>query len=245
MTKTTPAPKISFIREPYQEPSKPASKGKAQAVGDNYKTTGKNAYKSLVIGKNSKAVEIEQDDLINMLDGIDGIEGTDTSETETVAQGAVGDMVDAAENTATTRPLTEYEKYQNLMASIVGMDNAGDGTTIATNEIAEIPVVPDLYKEILYLKDKEDVPMAPVVQRYSALEQVLTEMLDNAKNALSPENSAKMTGGEIMSTKVFKDKVKEALLECRKNLKDSITLYNEELARKEAERIEAENAYRS
>ncbi|MFA4874273.1 MAG: hypothetical protein WC956_04160 [bacterium] len=200
MTKTAPTSKIQYITEPYA--AKPASeqKSKSQGISDSYAEAGSNAYKGLVAGNKAKA--------------------------EPIAEGVIGEMMDAAENKP-IRKLTYYDKIQNILSAYASIGDTKENVGRDIN--GDIPVIPDLRKDILDGHNMLNVPMRPVVQRYSALEKVLIKMLTTAKRSLKSDRVCNMTATEIRSMQSYEKKLNEALANCRQQLGDAINCRNQQI----------------
>ncbi len=200
MTKAAPAPKVSYITEPYAPASTTEQRPKSQTIDDSYADAGPDAYKGLVAGNTPKS--------------------------ESIAQGAIGDMMDAMSNIQ-TKELTYSQKIQNILSGYANIADTKEAMGVDIK--GDIPLVPNFRKEIVDGHALADMPMRPVVQRYEGLMKVLDKMIGAAKAALSPKNAASMTAAEIRSLHSYQKKLEETMRYCGQQLRDAKDCLNSKI----------------
>ena len=148
---------------------------------------------------------------------------------EPINGGVLGEMAEASSEPA-RRGNDYYGQIQDLIGSLM-MDG---GNIPAEDTVGNIPYVPDLEKDILDGTTLHE-HMEPVVERYGALEKVLITMYDNLRIALHPNNSYRMSVGEISSMNAYREALEEALRDCRFQLAKAHDLLRKQ---KDAEKID-------
>jgi len=129
---------------------------------------------------------------------------------ESFEGGVLEEMFDAASNVPQQR-----QGYYDRMQDFLGTMMVGDARWKAPQDtVGDIPYVPDLHKDILKYDVEKAKMMEPVVERYSALKKVLSDMIDVATASLHSRNMSKMTASEYRSMEAYRRKLKLTLREC-------------------------------